>query len=569
METGRRIPTVKHKRPTSAPRPVRLNDVAEVKTSVETALPAPADNLAGPNFAVLDVAPAPTACQRALYIWIAIIAACVAWQPLLLGFYLDDWAEWVNGASQGKPFSLARLAFANSVDPTRPGLLPFTFVFSSLFGDHPVLWQGGLLLANFGVAWSIVAASRALTQCSTPAGRAITAAAGLCWLLLPWNGAAGFWLTMLPKDLVIAAEGLLCAVLIRGWAKNQSRAVAAGVLYLWMCLSYEAFYFQWIPLVLIGVVLWTAKRVALRPVISTSIALFAAQGVAGLWNIYTKHTGYLYNKQVIPNWSHLVRDNLLNIVPAVLGSVSEISLEFALCGVIVIAMWLVVYVRSLSEASDRLAGYASASLAGISVLGGLISIVIFSLGDRRVSATGVETRSTSLFSFWIVIAAAILTIFTMERLQRLPRSIFALSLAGFGLCLAAGHVLRAGDWATAWNLQKQYLAEAPISDLKRTEKDAQIIILAPLDVNGAPVFAAYWDVNHAIPWAYPFLRSRLFVVYNHWAGPLKWNGRQLSYPDLPIGAADSVYFWRPSDVSFWRPAGPFVINQDLTVDPLP
>ena len=61
--------------------------------------------------------------------------------------------------------------------------------------------------------------------------------------------------------------------------------------------------------------------------------------------------------------------------------------------------------------------------------------------------------------------------------------------------LAVGQVLRASDWVTAWNLQKKILAEAPISDLKRTEPDAQIVILNPLDVNGAPIFAATWDIN--------------------------------------------------------------------------
>jgi hypothetical protein len=60
--------------------------------------------------------------ERALYIWGAIVAACVLWQPLLLGFYLDDWV--VAGTTRGQPFTLVRFLFANSLDPTRPGLVP-------------------------------------------------------------------------------------------------------------------------------------------------------------------------------------------------------------------------------------------------------------------------------------------------------------------------------------------------------------------------------------------------------------------------------------------------------------
>jgi len=338
-----------------------------------------------------------------------------------------------------------------------------------LFGNHPVLWQGALLLVNCGIAVSIVAAVRALTQWhTTQYSRVIAAAAGLCWLLLPWNEAARFWPTLLPNILTIAVEGFLCVYLIQGWMKNRSRAITAGALYLWTCLCYEAFYFQWIPLVLIGVALWKAKRIALRPVIASSIALLAAQGVAGLWSVYTKIEGYRKVKGVLPNWSQVTRDNLLNLAPTVLRSVSEISVGFAFCAAVVIAAWLFVYVRSFSRDSERSAAHGSTALAGISLLGGLISIVVFSLGGRIVIAIGPETRSTILFNFWMVIAAAILTTFTMNRLRAVPKAVFALALAGLGLCLAAGQVLRAGDWITAWDQQKKILAEAPISELKRT-----------------------------------------------------------------------------------------------------
>jgi hypothetical protein len=502
---------------------------------------------------------------NALYIWIAIVVACVGWQPLLLGFYYDDWAWIVGGASQGSPFSLARLTFMHSVvDPVRLGLLPARFLGSSLFGDNPLLWQGALLLVNCLVAMSIVGVGRVLTQCRTREDRAITAAAGSCWLLLPWNVAARFWPTLMPSTMIIAAEGLLCVVVIRGWEKNRSRAITAGVLYLWMCLSYEAFYLQWIPIVLIGVALWMAKRIALRPVLKSAIAMVAAQVVAVLWNVYTREQHYSTVKDLLPNWSQVVSGNLLHLLPAALHSVSELSAAIAFCGVIVAVMWLIAHLA----ASDRPAAVTSFLLAGVSISGGLLSVVVFSLGGRMVTSIGVETRSMVLFNFWILIAAAILTVFAAQRLPRAGKLIFVFALGGFGLCLAAGQVLRATDWATAWNLQKKLLAEAPISDLKRTEPDARIVILNPQDVNGAPIFAESWDINNAIPWAFPFLRSRRFVIYSPWRGEMKWDGRELRYVGQPpLETTAAVYLWRPTDISFWRPAGPFAIHQDLTVDP--
>jgi hypothetical protein len=251
-----------------------------------------------------------------------------------------------------------------------------------------------------------------------------------------------------------------------------------------------------------------------------------------------------------------------------------------------------VHIRSFARASDRPRSKASVLLAAVCIVGGLLSVVVYSLAGRIVQATGVDTRSMGVFNFWLIVAGAVLTSFTMERLSGAARLLFAVALAGFGLCLAVGQVLRAGDWITASDLQKKILSEAPVSALKRTEPDAGIIFVNPRDVNGALVFAAEWDINNAIPWAYPFLRQnfpqrltaltlaevtadarkyarrRHIIVYNPFEGPMKWDGSQLSYVGKPpLETVTALYLWRPSDKSFWRPTGPFVINENLTIEP--
>jgi hypothetical protein len=514
---------------------------------------------------------------------------------------LDDWVLWVNGSTTGDSFSLTRWLFLDFADPVRPGCLPGRFIGSSLFGAHPLLWHAALLLVNCAVGASIVFAARALSRARTPVGRAITTAAGLCWLLLPWNAAARFWTALLPNTLLIAVLGLLCALLVHGWEKNRSCSMAAGALYFWMCLGYQAFYLQWITLILIGIVLWNAGRIRLRPVLVSGAALIAAQCFAGLWNLYAKYAGYWTAMPVLPDWVEIARRNLLNIAPSTLRSVSEIAAEFVCCGLIVIAMWLVAHVRSFERASDWLTGNTGALLAAVSIFGGLLSVVVYSLAGRTVAPTGVDTRSMGVFNFWLIVAGAVLTVFAIERLKGVARLIFSVALAGFGLCLAVGQVLRADDWATAWRLQKKILAEAPVSALKRTELNAAIILVNPREVNGAPVFAASWDINNAILWAYPSLRQRYpqqptaltldevkaeywldaytadapkhaqrrqIIVYNPWEGPMTWDGIRLSYAGQPkLETSTSIYLWRPSDRSFWQPAGPFVINQNLTIEP--
>ena len=112
-----------------------------------------------------------------------------------------------------------------------------------------------------------------------------------------------------------------------------------------------------------------------------------------------------------------------------------------------------------------------------------------------------------VFNFWLIVAGAVLTSFTMERLSGAPRLVFALALAGFGLCLAVGHVLRAGDWVTASEPAKEDPVGGAGFGPQAHRAGRGIILVNPREVNGALVFAAAWDINNAIPWAYPFLRQ--------------------------------------------------------------
>jgi hypothetical protein len=86
-------------------------------------------------------------------------------------------------------------------------------------------------------------------------------------------------------------------------------------------------------------------------------------------------------------------------------------------------------------------------------------------------------------------------------------------------------------------------------------------------VNGAPVFTAAWDLNSAMPWKYPSLQGRRFVVYNPYAGALAWDGSKLAYGRAhPLAETRDVYVWQPAQRNFTRATGPFRILQDLTVE---
>lgn len=500
-------------------------------------------------------------------LWAVAVFLCVVWQPFALGFYLDDWGVSADAAQVGAAFSKARFGYFYSVDPSRPALVPFRYLLSSLLGDHTLLWQGSLLLVNVFVAFTLIRLICLLTRAKTPS-KATVFGVGLCWLLFPWNAAARFWPVLLPNVFALGIFGMLCTHLIQGWYMQKHRAVMAAGIYLWLCLSYEAFYFQWIPIVLLGGALILAGRTRLGDVTRTAAGLMLAQVCALAWYMSSKSL-VATQKPVSSGWSELLKANLLNLIPVIFASAAEIKIPFTICAILLASVIIVVCWKALFSLKGAAAVRHTSVLTLVCLAGGLLSVFAFTLGGRPVAPTGVETRSLMLFTFWVTIVAGILTLFTIEHLAVRGRTTFFVILGAFGTTLAVSDLLRAGDWATAWRLQQKILREAPVEELKKTPSGARILYVNPLDVNGAPIFSAPWDINHAMPLTYPFLGDRRFVVYSPWGGTMTWDGSRLAYQNQPpIETVSSLYVWTPSNMSFRKAAGPIRILQNFTVEEL-
>jgi len=145
-------------------------------------------------------------------VWLGFVLLLVIWQPLKLGFYMDDWPVVAGAAHQGSAFSGKRFHYIVGVDPSRPGLVLPRFVLSSLLGDNAFSWQSAMLLANIAVAVCIASAARAITGIGS---RWAALAFGSAWLLLPWSTSNQFWTVLLPVELLVALYALLLASAIR------------------------------------------------------------------------------------------------------------------------------------------------------------------------------------------------------------------------------------------------------------------------------------------------------------------------------------------------------------------
>jgi hypothetical protein len=183
---------------------------------------------------------------------------------------------------------------------------------------------------------------------------------------------------------------------------------------------------------------------------------------------------------------------------------------------------------------------------------------------------GVDNRNFVLLSFWLVLLAGLGAVTVLRFAESRWRAILAAMALVCGLILGLAHTLRAEEWATAWARQQQILRSAPVERLLAVETNSAVVLVSPLTVNGAPIFAAPWDINSALPLTYPVLENRQITVYSKWGGPMVWDGKRLSYlGQAPLATTTDVYLWIPADSSFRRAAGPFRISQDLRVSDLP
>jgi len=525
----------------------------------------PADIL--PSAPDVRTASATASISRLAVGWFLFAGFCVAWQPFSLGFYLDDWGAVVSGPIASVAFSIERFKFLYEVDPSRPAIVPVRFLFSSLLSNQPVLWQMTLLALNIGIAAGLSSLIQAIAKVESPKARFVSYAIASSWLLMPWSVGFRFWPVLLPIHVLLIMYIALLVWLVKKWDAGHGPMVIPFLVYLYLCLGYEAFYFQFLAVSATGMVLAAFGRTSWKPVVRTSVALALAQGASALWWLGSRIVTNM-QRPVSANWRSLISDNCGRLIPEMVRSLREVDALFIISVLGLIAVVLAVSMsRKVPKAREDRGPVMLAALCCILGVGS--SIVAYSLGQRPLVAIGVESRTFTFVSLWLVIMSGLLGLYLEKHSAaalRITATVLGL-IAGFSL--GAGEMARGTEWANAWSLQKKYLAAVPVEKILKCSPTIPILALVPMDYKGAPVFAASWDINNAIPFTYPAIRGRQFVTYNPWLGPLTWDGRELKYSTVKDRDASELFVWIADRADFYKASEPFTVGQDLRVSAIP
>jgi hypothetical protein len=195
-------------------------------------------------------------------------------------------------------------------------------------------------------------------------------------------------------NLLLAAFGWMAADLIDGWRRGQEWPFLPALIYLGICLAYEAFYLQFLPLLCVGALFLLERVITRAAFLKSALTLVAAQAVAVLWHELSK---FGTARGVSANWGGILSRNL-KMIPAEMV-ISAFEVRFALAGSLAIfaALAFVVIFRAWRRGTLPVARFVVFGLAGTS--GVLFAVVTMSMGERILAGTGVESRTYTLPSF--------------------------------------------------------------------------------------------------------------------------------------------------------------------------
>lgn len=503
--------------------------------------------------------------RRGAASWLIAVAALGLLQPFLLGFYLDDWSLMGQDAAVYDPFSRQLWNAIVAHDPTRPVSIVFRWVSGSLFRDVPGLWHAALVTANVSIAFGVAALVRLLLPASAPLAQALALPLTAAWMTLPWTSGIRFWPTTLNLQTYLAVFVWLMVYLLRQWRLGRGPLVVPFLVYLAICLGYEAFYLQFVVLGIVALAQVRCCALQAGPAARSIGALAAAQALALGWNQFAR-THYASPRNIASDWLPLMARNLKVAVPEMVGSfgparwLAAVAFAVLMAG-IASALWKAVRRRSLS-ASD-LASTGVILLAF--VIGMVASAAVFSVGGRPFSGFGVEARGMSVLSLWSVAAMGLLVGVALVHAAGLPRRVLIAGLWLSAVSLLAGQLMQFRDWHQAARLQARVLSLVPVAAMADTEPDAKILCVFPSEIRGAPVFSSPWDLNSAMHVTYPALAGKHFIGYSPWGGELRWDGAKIWSEWFPENAmpAPVLYLWRPFHGEFRKVERPIAVRYDL------
>jgi len=510
-----------------------------------------------------------------ILLWLVLFA----WRPIFLGFYHDDWSVIAETSTIGDSFSIERFRAISKMFTNRPGAIIQHYFLSSILGGNSALWQ---LMVIMLVITTALLLYRLFNSSLTTLGivnKFASTVAVLFWLSYPWGIGITAWPTS-GLALISMILFLLCGLLVLE-TRTKKGLFYAAVLYFLSCLSYEAFYFQYIIYIILLIIryFYTKKknRTLLNDIFIKGVTLTLVQMIAISWS----YIANIVLKLGIPkSYSHtfisVMLESLQSIPNILFGSIvygnnAYIKIIFyaLFVGGIIIGLLTLPYLtRNNISKSDRVYNddfKIHIITIIVSAIGIILPVSVFALAGYTISGAGLFGRTTIGLNYWFSLLILFIISFVMFLIRdnKLLIAIFKLYILALVTYLSVLSIMRLSEWSYAWDLEKSIISKAPISEITRLKSNDLVILNAPYDYRGITVFGAFWDITSAMKYTYPNTKAK-FTVQREWK--TIWDGKEVKQYNgdkldnyLWKIPADNVYIWDYFSNSFTRKAYPFEI----------
>jgi hypothetical protein len=373
----------------------------------------------------------------------------------------------------------------------RPISIPFVYWLPSLVGYRPWVWQSMLAICMLISAYLIYRAFarlRALVL-GVGEGRSYLLAPDLsaaAFLLFPWTFGWSAWPTILGMGTI----GLIFFLASLFWlfAPHPTRhAMWFSVLFYTLAtLSYEAFYFAFVPLTLIMAGVCFARRSIPAPYWIPFLGFPTVQLLAIAYGrLFPLLVPGIDLRQLKPiNWQlidelrhHMVMlpGNLLHSAP---NAVELLQISQAMALALVAAVML-----PLLRSRVRRLGLVMLAVI-VACLGAVvIAVFVYNIAAYGLIGTGTMSRTTLSVSFWICM---LIYVFLFCAEVSRPHWLLQPAAVAAVVVLVVGFVpgfnKQHREWQESWENSVRILSRMPVDRIAKLPPEAVVVYVGPTDI---------------------------------------------------------------------------------------
>ncbi|MEM4261259.1 MAG: hypothetical protein QXG00_08495 [Candidatus Woesearchaeota archaeon] len=328
----------------------------------------------------------------------------------------------------------------------------------------------------------------------------------LFWISSPWILGITVWLSSALNIVSMIFFLLSSFFLLKSWNSGKNYYLIAILFYLLSCLTYESFFFQYVIIILIGLLLQIHKRLSKKAIIIPTILYTLATIAVIIWNRYSS---LVFEKAIHKGtntyWLPTFIANVISLPYSIFASVIEFSFILVPIFIILLFLLLKVLVSEKKKNNDEIKKILILLL--IISSGIILSLLIYSGAGYTIWGIGSRSRTLIVPSIYFAMLFSI-AIYIIKKYTNLKKKYLNVIIVLIILSLSLINILRSFEWHDAWNYQKEIISKLPVEELSKYDSTTTVIFDGPYRKNWISIIDASWAIDFQFKYGHIFTYNK-------------------------------------------------------------